>query len=134
MKQTWIILVGIMMSCNSKISSVKKNNSIVITNSLQIIRIDSIGKAYLIYGKRNDSTFKIASEKIENKMNCTLLQIGKSYDLKLRSFLEGTSGKLHIAGIKFGDTTIRLNEKGIIWDLFYSENLKGLCYQIRTSD
>lgn len=99
-------------------------------NEFLILNIDSIQSVYIIYARRRDSTIKIVSQKeaaadIKDYMR---IQKGQSYDLKITSLLEHTAGKRHIAGIKYGGLLIRLEGGDVIWDLFVSENLRGLCF------
>jgi hypothetical protein len=93
----------------------------------KISKIDSLENVYLIYAKSNDSIFKIVSQKLVLP-DCKPIQLGESYNLKIISaFPENFSQKRDKYGIKMYNTLIKL-KKGIVWDLFVTENLKGLCY------
>ncbi len=96
-------------------------------DKFEIIDIDSVQTIYVIYAKKRDSTFKIVSQKV-NSNNCKSIIKGGFYDFKIKSLLENIPGKRHIGGIKYGGVLIKLEGKQIIWDLFDSENLKGLCF------
>ena len=87
---------------------------------------------YLIYAKKKDSVFKILSLK-EDSYDCAKIQIGKSYDFKLKSLLrikELLGRKVinsnHVTGIDFYGTNIAI-EKDSINDLHGSDDIKGLC-------
>jgi hypothetical protein len=93
----------------------------------EIIKIDSIENVYLIYAKRNDSLVKIVSAK-EYESSCKKITIGGKYELKISSIVYQFPGKRHISGVKFNNTIVRMEGGNVIWDLFISENIKGLCF------
>ena len=89
----------------------------------KIIKIDSLQNTYIIYAKKQDSTFKIVSKKNASD-NCIIIKINEYYNLKIKSlFPVDYYQKIQISAIKF-----KLEGNGIVWDLFISENLNGLCY------
>jgi hypothetical protein len=62
-------------------------------------------------------------------MNCNQIKVGDRYNLKINSFFsKNYPQKLDIKGFKVSNTIIKLEKNGVIWDLFSSKNLKGLCY------
>jgi hypothetical protein len=91
----------------------------------KISKIDSINEVYIIYAEKNDSIFKVVSEKVTG--NCNKIKEGFTYALECKSLINGVAGKRHIAGVNFNGTIIRLEGDKVVWDLFYCENLKGLC-------
>lgn len=102
----------------------------------QVTRIDSIGNYYLIYAFRNDSTFKIVSKKYAVKYCNRILQ-SNSYFFSLRSSLIDTSigeglyspkGNLSVNCHGYDNDTTICFEDGCVRDLFYADNIKGLCY------
>lgn len=95
-------------------------------NRFEIVKIDSIKNVYLIYAKRYDSLIKIVSAK-ERVSNCEKIVIGGKYELNIISIVYQIASKRHIAGVKFNDTIIKMEGGSVIWDLFKSDNLKGLC-------
>jgi hypothetical protein len=115
----------------------KKNNKLILkenqtnlnqSDKCEIIKIDSIDNIYLLYAKRNDSIVKIVSLKLKD-MNCNQIKVGDRYNLKINSFFsKNYPQKLDIKGFKVSNTIIKLEKNGVIWDLFSSKNLKGLCY------
>jgi hypothetical protein len=98
-----------------------------VENKFEILNVDSIENVYLIYAKRKDSVVKIVSKK-EGFCDCRTIEKGKFYDLHIKSlFPENFYQKRDVAGVKFNGMMIKLEGKGVIWDLFVSENLDGLC-------
>lgn len=102
----------------------------------KVIKIDSINNYYLIYTTKNDSLFKIVSEK-SYLNNCKKIKEGKDYPLKVVSMSKSAPS---IAGIKispvnyldvqcfqFDKNTQICKEEGID-DLYFTKNLNGLCY------
>ena len=95
-------------------------------NKFKIINIDSIETVYIIYAERRDSIIKIVTKK--GKLNdCRPIVIGRSYDLKVGTLIENLAGKRHVGGVKYNGIIIKLEGDKVIWDLFFCENLKGLC-------
>lgn len=93
----------------------------------KIQHIDSIESVYVIYAKKDDKVFKIASPK--SGLNVGIpIQERKYYDLELISHLDVSriTGKLHIGGIKINGILIELEGGEVIWDLFHCKNLNGL--------
>ena len=138
MKINFLILISILffLSCKSnKIvdpiveNSKRTNQKINLKDQFEILKIDSIQNVYLIYIKRNDSVFKVASDK-EINIKCKSIQKGEFYNLKIKSvFSSNFHQKLDIAGFRFSGTLIKLKEEGVIWDLFVSNNFKGICFK-----
>lgn len=126
------IVIFLLFSCfTKKPEPIYQNieiNKVDNNKDFLIVKIDSIDNVIVLYAKRNDSVFKIASLKQFDK-NCNKVTIGKSYNLKIKSFFpENYPQKLDIKGFKVSKTIIKLEKKGVVWDLFSSENIKGLCY------
>jgi hypothetical protein len=92
----------------------------------EITRIDSVNNVYFIYASRNDSIVKIVSSK-EYGLKCECIVLKGKYDLKIKSLLNGLSGKRHVGGVMFEKTMIPLEGDGVVWDLFICENMRGLC-------
>lgn len=120
---------------NNKFSNTK-NYSDKNSDSYTVYKIDSINTWYLIYAKRNDSLYKIVSKK-ENSENCNRIKINSKYYFKLVSWFPSnapqnlnisTKNIPHLAGYGFDDSTTIMLEKGLINDLMYGENIKGLCF------
>lgn len=94
----------------------------------RIDKIDSIENIYLIYMSRHDSIFRIASKKNE-VCDCERIKIGQFYSLIIKSvYPDNFNQKYDIAGTKFEDHIIEFITDSIVWDLFFTENLSGLCY------
>jgi hypothetical protein len=109
----------------SKTAIAQKNDSA--ESRFEILRIDSVQSVYVIYAKRHDSTIKIVSKK-ESLNNCEPILKGMFYQLAVESLLKYSASKRHIGGVKYNGILIKLEGGNVIWDLFTSEDLKGLCY------
>ena len=114
-------------SINSDRTQLFQNRNHDVDHSFEIMKIDSIENVYLIYAKRHDSLIKIVSAK-EKESDCQKIFIRGKYELKISSIVYPIPGKRHIAGVKFNNTIIRMEGGNVTWDLFVSENLKGLCF------
>jgi hypothetical protein len=102
-----------------------------------VIQIDSTNDWHIIYANKNDSIFKIISKK--NKMDdCNEISIGKSYDFILHSRRENPpkigniiilpQNNLDVNCFSFDDDTyICVEPDNGIYDLYFCENLTGLC-------
>lgn len=110
----------------------------------RVARIDSLKDVYLIYARRNDSLFKIVSDK-ELSSHCVNIKSGKYYRFRLRSLLYTDltpEEKAHsIPGLALFDTHhmggLDYDGKGMIIklegdsvrDLYYAKNVIGLCFR-----
>jgi hypothetical protein len=136
MKTLIYLLVSVVLfSCSTtkKAMTVSNNN----INYL-IKKIDKKNSWYIIYAERKDTLFKIVSY-AESKVdeNCKKIVVGGKYDFELKSKKENAP---IIGGIKLDpvgytgcyefdkETTICLEPKRGIYDLFYTNDLKGICY------
>lgn len=104
------------------------------TTRYQVYEIDSINNYYLIYAKKNDMNYKMVSKKY-NDSNCTSLMVGNYYNFKLHSVFSSNGEPLFLKGMAHlyawkpdENTVITLEGDGAFRNLFFIENLKGLCY------
>lgn len=104
------------------------------SNLYFIYKIDSINSYYIIYAKHSNNNYKIVSFK-GGAYDCKNIIVNNSYKLKLHSMfiLNGTSiiqasSMYELSGWKFDDSTTIDFESGTKWGLFFSDNIKGLCY------
>lgn len=102
-----------------------------------VTKLDSIGNYYLIYAMRNDSTFQIASEKTR-VVNCDQLKVNSKYlfELKSRIFTGEVNGRKITTAtndlvkcVGLDRDTIVCFDDNCVQDLFYTENIEGLCYR-----
>jgi len=103
----------------------------------KVTKLDSINNYYLIYTIKNDSIFKIVSEKCYLN-NCKKIKVGKSYSPKLVSMRSSVPsiGELKILPVnyldvkcfQFDENTQICKEEGI-YDLYFTKDIKGLCLQ-----
>jgi hypothetical protein len=125
----------ILFSCTGtkKGMTVKENKT-----KYRIKKIDKNNSWYIIYADRNDTLFKIVSF-AKNKIDesCRKIVVGGIYDFELKS-KKGNAPI--IGGVKLDpvgytgcyvfdkETTICLEPKRGIYDLFFTNDLKGICY------
>jgi len=101
-------------------------------NTYRVYKIDSINSFYLIYAKRQDTLYKIVSQKAR-LTNCEIIQVNKQYPFILHSRLAsrkiGNSPILPglVNCFYYGDSTSICLEKSI-YDLHSADNIKGLCF------
>jgi hypothetical protein len=144
MKITYLFLFLGIFACvrkqSTNISNKKKYRQLDDpTKSYKVYKIDSINLFYLIYARRGNSIYKIVSKKV-SKLNCdNSINIGKNYDFKLHSqSYNPETGKqdelpensLLVNCFYYDSITTICVERDSITDLFYAENLKGLCYKV----
>jgi hypothetical protein len=138
MKAILIFLMFIVISIQSKsIVSInnnsKKNSFDKHSTSYRVYKIDSINNYYLIYAKKRGSRYKIVAKK-EEAENCNRIRINSNYKFDLHSVRDvpgdPNSGKksLQVSCFDYGDSTIICLEGDSIRDLYYSDNIKGLCF------
>ena len=137
MRITIILILTIICSCrNSKnVSSTDK------VGLFKIIKVGSLNNWHIIYATKNDTLFKIVSKKEKNvDSNCNKINGGQYYNLKIHSRKENPP---EINGIKLSpvnyiditcysfdaNTSICIEPKKGIYDLYFAENLKGLCLE-----
>lgn len=105
-----------------------------------IKKITSKNSWYIIYAKKQDSLYKIIVRKEDLwGGDCKKIAVGKYYDLELKSRRENAP---EINGVKLKpanyldvecysydhETEICIEPKKGIYDLYYTDDLKGLCY------
>lgn len=102
----------------------------------KVYRIDSINSYYIIYVKKGQTLYKIVSQKKkgERVKNCNKIIINNFYEFHLHSmlFVNGHSSipanqKYEISGWRIDDSTTIAFEGDSIRDLYYADNIKGLC-------
>lgn len=110
------------------------------TNSYKVVDIKKENSWYFIYFQRNDSLFKVVSYQpgFTSTLNGRYRQIekGKRYNLHLHSFREEAKmngvyywPEGHITGVQLdGETSVTLEPKNGILDLYRAEELAGLYY------
>lgn len=101
-----------------------------------IYKIDSINNYYLIYGKKDDTLYKIVS-KNTGILNCEKIKLSKDYFLSLNSIWRreiliggvnvSPSVTPHVTCLYFNDSTAICLERDSINDLYEARNLQGLC-------
>ena len=106
--------------------------------SYLIKKIDKENSWYIIYAERKDSLYKIVS-KIDDSINenCKILVVGKQYNFDLQSMKKNAPmiGNVKLDPVGYtgcyqfdSKTAICLEPKKGIYDLFYTNDLKGICY------
>jgi hypothetical protein len=136
MKILLFLIITIIIACaqakliNSSVKSPNKTDS----NSYRVYKIDSINSYYLIYAKKSDTLYKIVSKK-EKCENCNMIYVNGVYLFKLHSslYLNGKpiippASRLEISGLAYDKFTEIKFEGDSIRDLYYADNIKGLCF------
>ena len=86
----------------------------------KVAKIDSTARVYLVYASRNDSLFKIVSDRVRQR-SCTRIQVGACYPFQLNT------------GLGIVDDYMIKSWNGISLDeeshhnLYTAYNLIGLC-------
>lgn len=88
----------------------------------KIKMIKTVGKYYVIYAVKNDSTYKIVSKK-EKINNCRKIRKDESYPLDLSEIQ--IMGGSEVDCVSFDKKTVICKEPDA--DLCIANNLKGLC-------
>ncbi len=130
------IVTLITASCSSKSTKRAALNEDQIKVELTIVKIDSIGNYFLVYGALNDDTFKIISKKSNGQIG-EPIKVGDRYIFLLGSvFSMGSNRDNRITPITddlvncigVDSVTTICKEKGCVQDLFRSDNLRGIVY------
>ncbi|RFS19407.1 hypothetical protein DVR12_22495 [Chitinophaga silvatica] len=102
----------------------------------KVVKIDSVENVYTIYISRNDSIFKICSQKNGSNICNNLIVVGKHYPFILKSIVAKSINGVSlmnvnrfITAIDFYGTTIEFDTITTEKDIYISGNLKGLCFQ-----
>ena len=93
-------------------------------------KIDSISDCYLIYARRNDTLFKIISQK-KTSQSCNRIVVNSRYAFSLVPILYDGAVKIssnNIGGVYVNDSTIIRVEGDSVRELYTSKNIKGLCF------
>ena len=135
----FLLFSGIISLCFINYSSDKTSRNTYISernDSLEykVYKLDSINNYYIIYAKREYSFYKIISRK-ESTINCAIISVGKTYKFNLNSFLVVNGHRIipanqinELSGWRVDSVTTIKFENDLIRDLFYADNIKGLCY------
>jgi|SRR5690606_1381365 len=91
-------------------------------SAYRVAKIKSIGNYHVIYVTRNDSTFKVVSER-QRVGDCTRIRKGRNYPLKLLR-VRSVAGS-EIDCFSFDEKTVICKEPDI--ELATASNLRGLC-------
>lgn len=135
MKFTIFYILLTLFSCNS---SKNVNQDKKETSSYLVKEISSINNWNIIYVTKQDSIYKIVTKK-ENNKNCEKIIVGKSYTFKLNSRKKNVP---EINGVKISPvnsldiqcysydekTDICIEPEKGVYDLYHTDNIKGLCY------
>jgi uncharacterized protein YtpQ (UPF0354 family) len=135
MRKLIVLLFIITISCSSQM---KHNSQRIITitdvdNLYKITKIDSVNSFYFIYCNKGEKTYKIISEKIDEKYKIDKIMENKYYRFQLTSFPDYSKNDNPLTGFNSIEPCFMLDkqtkvckEQGI--ELFITKNLKGLYY------
>jgi hypothetical protein len=143
MKAYIIFLLVALIACvqTQSISSNKKSTHQQIEDSTslyKVYKIDSINSFYLIYARKGSSIYKIVSKKEQNQNCNSTITMNRKYEFKLHSqSYNPKTGKLDelpensllVNCFYYDDSTSICLERDSINDLFYGDNIEGLCYK-----
>lgn len=103
-------------------------NSALFINKYQVIKVDTLNSGFVIYSKKNDSLFKILSVRSNTTKSCEKIKVGAYYDFNLKILFPNTSkSTIPIYSILLKE--INIESEGVsINDIYFCENLKGVCY------
>ncbi|URC11861.1 hypothetical protein [Flavobacterium sp. B183] len=132
-----LFLLVFFISCAK--STLRQDGNRIKLNTYMVYKIDKENDYYLIYAKKKDSLYKIVSKNESPISDCNKIKINNYYDFKLHSRRENSPT---IGGIKLNpvnyldiqcytydkDTKICIDIKNGIFDLYYADNIKGLCF------
>lgn len=132
-----IILLTLLIAtaCSHRNITRSNSSSNSVDTTYTVYKIDSIGNFYLIYAKRTDTLYKIVSEK-KYDLRCKKIKTGKSYSFNLVSIgknpiiIDGARMYAFLVNCLTFDeeTVICLERENGITDLFYTKDIKGLCF------
>lgn len=128
-----IFIFSILNSCvgSNTVSSIPNKDSLYLVTA-----IDSINTWYTIYATKGDSVYKIVVKKNGQNLACKrAITIGQSYNLVLNSRKKALpvefrpANYLDVQCYTYDDSTsICIDIKKGIYDLYVTSNFKGLCY------
>jgi hypothetical protein len=106
-------------------------------DSYLVKKIKSKKSWYVIYAMRNDSLYKIVSDKVKHQdRKCNQIVVGEKYDLILKSNIPEVNG-IKLMPINYLDVKTIFSPGQSVWsieprkgifDTFHTDNLKGRCY------
>jgi len=128
-----IIMFFLAISCFNKRNDPRN----AIETRYQVYKIDSLNNYYLIYLKRNDSLFKVVSQKQTTVTKNEPIRVNRLYYLTLapmmRLIIQGKDftpmNYLDVQCYQFDSNTTICNEIDI-QGLFFTKDIKGLHYSI----
>ncbi len=121
MRKFYFIILLLFVLVNAQAQEVLPQDSSLI---YKIIKIDTIKNINVIFAKKKEFTFKIVL--FQDLLDCPInIKPGQSYKLLLKSVIFGDGPRCFLSGVRYGPVTIYLERNnGILWDLFYIQNLK----------
>lgn len=128
--------LGVHSCAVSKNEDVKRANEVTLRDKYKVYKIDSIKNVYLIYARKDEVLYKIASLKQSGRCDRDSVKVGGEYSFMLFSQVPKEYNGMdvspntipHISGINFHGVWVEF-ERDSINDIFASINLKGLCVQ-----
>ena len=122
-----LLIVGLSIACSATWGSQNTPNSRKTASSYRIKKIIDEETFFIIYAVRNDSTFKIVSDAVEDgttDFDGEKIRVGKSYHLDLDKFFPTVPGSCESAFI-WRNKDI-WGEKKSHYSLYNALNLNGL--------
>lgn len=140
----YIFFALIVFSCSSSKKTIQNDIS-----KYRIKKITSKNSWYVIYAEKQDSLYKIVTGKEKGDNDCQKIAVGKYYDLELKSRRENIPviGGIKLKPVNYLDVkSSSYDKEGVecysydkkteictepqkgIYDVYYTEDLKGLCF------
>jgi hypothetical protein len=132
---TALLLFGLSFTAWS--TCITKSQEVVLpARSYTITKIDSINNHYIISSKFDLDIYKVVTTKPKRyQRNCRLIKINKTYILKLKPYLHQFKfvdlSEAHVGTIGLQDGTSVPVEDNCIKDVFFTDDISGICLLIK---
>lgn len=132
------LILFVFFGCSVTNQSKKNISNNEKEHEFTVFKVDSVNNYYLIYAEKEDTLYKIISQK-DKLIDCNNRKVrtNRKYNFKLYSvwnqdlYINGVNVGLNqtprVNCIEYEDNTIICLEKDSINDLHQAKNLKGLC-------
>ncbi|MFW5879713.1 MAG: hypothetical protein ACOCUV_02705 [bacterium] len=134
MKNLILLILLMYFACGHNISVFNNQTKLLMDDSYQVIKIDSLNNYYLIYAENNDRLYKIVSRK-EDSLNGIKIQVNNYYKFDLFSIRDSAptingvrllpQNYLDIECYTYDENTAICIERDSIIELHHSRNIKG---------
>ena len=123
------LLLALSCSLSNHLNGIKNNEELY-----KVVKIKEENTYYIVYIQRNDSIFKVISDKINISNNCNRIKVKSKYKLELRKTapIDSILGipiapNLGVTGMEMTDGSILEFEEKSHYTIYRTNNLDGLC-------